>query len=32
MNKNPINEYYLLASLPGFSALTDEEKGRMPPR
>ena len=29
MNQNPINEYYLLASLPGFSALTDEEKGRI---
>ena len=29
MNRNPIDEYYLLAALPGFSALTEEEKGRI---
>ena len=29
MNRKAIDEYYLLAALPGFSALTEEEKGRI---
>lgn len=29
MNRNPIDEYCLLASLPGFSALSENEKERI---